>query len=146
MDRDRGARHAGLLELGDVDGLEVDPELAAAAGSDEVARELRGDVAADLVAAGPDRGPEPGAERPGLRAETRERANGFRRYVLRRTAPAGVRGPDDGGTREEDRDAVRRLDDESLAASAVARASQRPTFDSSGPAVVRTVAASLPWT
>ncbi len=135
MDGDGVARNACGDELGDVDGAQVEAVATAAACADEVARELRRDLAADLVAAGPDRGPEPRADRRGGRAEACEGGEGRSRDVLRRPAPAGVRRADGARSGEEDRHAVRRLNDERLAGAvgrervAFARARRRARRD-----------------
>ncbi len=60
MDRDVLREKAGDLELGRVDRAQIEKKPGAAASSYELSRELRGDFSADLVAAGADRGAEPG--------------------------------------------------------------------------------------
>ena len=86
------ARDAGRLELGAVDGGKIQMEPPAAGGAQELTGELRGDLAAHLVAAGPDRGAEPGAHGARVGAEIPQRRDGADRgCVLRRAAPARVR-------------------------------------------------------
>ena len=112
VDDDRCARNPGGPELRGVDALQVQAEAAAAAGTDELPGELGGNLAADLVAAGADRGTDPRVQRRGRSAESCERANRLGRDVFRRAAPARVGGADGTSRREQNRYAVRGLDDD----------------------------------
>ncbi len=101
------------LELRPVRGLEVEPEFPAAVPPQELARELRPDVAPDLVAAGPDGRADVGGNRLRVDAVTAVQvADGRRRRAERRSPPSRVDRRDGAVRDEQDRHAVRRLDDE----------------------------------
>ena len=105
-------RDSGGFELGPVYGGEVQAEAPVAGAAQELPREVRGDLAADLVTAGADRGAEVRAQGGGRLAELRERGDSLGGGVPGRASPTGVDGGDGTDAGEEDRDAVGRLDDE----------------------------------
>ena len=75
---DASGRDSGGFELGPVDGGEVQAEAAFAGAAQEFPGELRGDVAADLVAAGADRRPEERTQGGGRLVELCKRGHSSR--------------------------------------------------------------------
>jgi hypothetical protein len=112
MSGDVGYGNAGSSELRSIDGNEVEMEAAAAGAPGELSGELCGDFSAHLVAAGADRGTQDRGQvfRPFTeRGEGGDPGGG---RVFRRASPAGMNGGDGAGAGEDDRNAVRGLDDE----------------------------------
>ena len=112
MDGDVLGGNARRFQLSTIDRPKIEKESPSAAAADELPGKVRRDLSAHFVAAGSDRGSEPGPYVLQPLAEPDQGGHTRRRGVLRGAAPARVDDSDGPMPGQDDRNAVGRLHDQ----------------------------------